>query len=49
MHNFTHRACHDANIAPWLLLANRLGLEASREDPKPTNHNYPLIVTLPFA
>jgi len=21
------RACHDANIAPWLLLANRLGLE----------------------
>ena len=27
------RACHDANIAPWLLLANRLQLEASRENP----------------
>ena len=30
----TRRACHDANIAPWLLLANRLRLEASfDEDP----------------
>ena len=32
-----HRACHDANIAPWLLLANRLGLQASRQDLKSTN------------
>ena len=32
-----HRACHDANIAPWLLLANRLGLQASRQDLKSTD------------
>ena len=31
--HITRRACHDANIAPWLLLANRLRLEASSEDP----------------